>query len=521
MTASDIDATTIEPGFSAAPSPERASTGIAGLDDVLGGGGIPRNRLYLIQGDPGVGKTTLGLQFLRAGDARGERALYVTLSESREEIEDVVHSHGWELGSIAVHEHTAAEQLQQNTQTSSIFHPAEVELGDTVRGLLEVVERVQPSRLVFDSLSELRLLASDALRYRREILSLKQYFAGRKCTVLLLDDRTTDAGDRQLQSLCHGVLELASEMPDYGAERRRVRVTKLRGVRFRGGYHDYTIHTGGLEVYPRLVASEHRTEFVGGQFASGIAALDALVGGGLDRGTNVALIGPSGSGKSVIATRFILSAAERGETVALFLFEESLAVLFERSRGLGMDLRPHVESGRIRIQTVDPAELAPNEFVHQVREAVETHGARLVLIDSLNGYLNAMPGERYLILQLHELLTYLSQQGVTSLLVAVQHGMLASALAPGLDVSYLADTVLLFRHFEHTGDIRQALSVFKRRSGAHERTIRELRLGGPNGIEISPPLRHFRGLLTGVPVREGREGGEKEDTGDTGDGRVA
>jgi len=481
--------------------PERALTGIEGLDDVLGGG-LPRNRLYLVQGDPGVGKTTLGLQFLRAAAQRGERALYVTLSESREEIEDVVRSHGWDLGGIEVYEHTPADLLGTQEPTS-IFHPAEVELGDTVRTLLDVVERVQPGCLVFDSLSELRLLASDPLRYRREILSLKQYFAGRKTTVLLLDDRTTDAGDRQLQSLCHGVLQLETDLPDYGAERRRVRVAKLRGVKFRGGYHDYTIHTGGIEVYPRLVASEHRTEFHGGQFTSGVAALDSLVGGGLDRGTNVALIGPAGVGKSVVATRFLFAAAERGETVAMFVFEETLPVLFERSRGLGMDLRPHVESGRILIQTVDPAELAPNEFVHRVRDAVENHGARLVLIDSLIGYLNSMPGERFLVLQLHELLTYLSQKGVTTLLVAVQHGMLASALAPGLDISYLADTVLLFRYFEHAGRIRQAVSVFKRRSGAHERSIRELTLGGPDGIRISEPLTQFRGLLTGVPIHEG------------------
>jgi circadian clock protein KaiC len=371
MTGRNSKATTIEPEA----SPERALTGIAGLDDVLGGG-LPRNRLYLVQGDPGVGKTTLGLQFLRAGVARGERVLYVTLSESREEIEDVVRSHGWQLEGIDVHEHTPGDQIRQQTHTS-IFHPAEVELGDTVRSLLDVVEQIQPSRVVFDSLSELRLLASEPLRYRREILSLKQYFAGRKCTVLLLDDRTTDAGDRQLQSLCHGVLQLESEIPDYGEDRRRVRVTKLRGIRFRGGYHDYNIHTGGLEVYPRLVASEHRTEFVGGQFASGIAELDTLVSGGPDRGTNVALIGPSGSGKSVIATRFLFSAAERGETVALFLFEETLPVLFERSKGLGMDLMSHVKSGRMRIQTIDPAELAPNEFVHpSLRQACPRGSAK-------------------------------------------------------------------------------------------------------------------------------------------------
>jgi circadian clock protein KaiC len=480
---------------------ERASTGIEGLDDVLGGG-FPRNRLFLVQGDPGVGKTTLAMQFLLEGARQGERVLYVTLSESLEEIRDVVHSHAWSLDGVDIYEFSQEDQLSAQSQ-STIFHPAEVELGETMRLLLEVVERVQPARVVFDSLSELRLLAHDSLRYRREILSLKHYFAGRKCTVLLLDDRTTDAGDRQLQSLCHGVVALDNTVPEYGVERYRIRITKMRGVRFRGGYHDYIIRTGGLDVYPRLVAAEHKTEFINNPIASGIQALDDLLGGGLDRGASIALMGPSGCGKSTTATRYIVAAAERGENSAMFLFEETPATLFQRSRLLHMDLKPHVDNGCVEIQSIDPAELAPNEFIQRVRDSVEKGGAKIVLIDSLNGYLNAMPGERYLILQLHELLTYLSQQGVTTLLITAQAGMMAAAPVPGLDISYIADTALLFRYFEFGGAIKKAISVFKRRSGSHEQTIRELTLGGDAGITISEPLTQFRGLLTGVPTFEG------------------
>ncbi|BDI34034.1 circadian clock protein KaiC [Capsulimonas corticalis] len=488
---------------------DRAASGIVGLDDVLGGG-FPRNRLYLLQGDPGVGKTTLAMQFLLEGARRGERVLYVTLSESLEEIQDVVQSHGWSLDGVDIHEFSQEDQLSAQTQ-STVFHPAELELGETMRTLLGIVERVQPSRVVFDSLSELRLLAADSLRYRREILSLKHYFVGRKSTVLLLDDRTTDAGDRQLQSLCHGVVALDNTVPEYGVERYRVRITKMRGVRFRGGYHDYVIRTGGLDVYPRLVAAEHKSEFINEPISSGVKALDDLLGGGLDRGASIALMGPSGCGKSTIATRYIVSAAQRGENAAMFLFEETPATLFQRSRLLHMDLKPYVDNGCVAIHSIDPAELAPNEFIQRVRDAVEKGGARIVLIDSLNGYLNAMPGERYLILQLHELLTYLSQQGVTTLLITAQAGMMAAAAVPGLDISYIADTALLFRYFEYGGAIKKALSVFKRRSGQHEQTIRELILGGEPGICISEPLTQFRGLLTGVPTLD--RGGDTQKTG--------
>lgn len=478
----------------------RASSGIAGLDDILGGG-FPRNRLYLVQGDPGAGKTTLALQFLMAGADRGERVLYVSLSESREEILQVAASHGWNMDNVDIHEYTPGDQLQEQLPTT-VFHPAEMELGETVRGLLDAVEQAQPQRAVFDSLSELMLLASDPLRYRREILSLKHYFAGRDCTVMLLDDLTTGGGDRQLHSLCHGVLALSDSTQDYGAARNRIRVTKLRGVRFRGGYHDYVIRTGGLEVFPRLVANEFASDFAAKQIESGVSELDALLGGGLDVGTSTLLLGPSGCGKSTIATRYVMAAVEAGEKAAMFLFEESPAVLFQRSKSLSMDLQEYVKSGLLSIQSIDPAELAPNEFVKHVQDAVEKDGARTIVIDSLNGYLNAMPGERYLFLQLHEMLTYLAKHAVTTILVSSQQGMLASAPAPGLDVSYIADTVILFRYFEHAGSVRQALSVMKRRSGAHERTIRELTLGGEAGIAISEPLRGFRGILSGVPIYE-------------------
>jgi circadian clock protein KaiC len=478
------------------PSVERARTGIPGLDDILGGG-LPRNRLYLVQGDPGVGKTTLGLQFLREGVANGETCMYVTLSETVEEIEGVAASHGWSLDGIRVHEHSAGEQLEAH---HTIFYASEVDLTETMGKLLTAVDEVRPTRIVFDSLSELRLLAGDVLRYRREILALKQHFAGGKCTVMLLDDRTSDAGDRQLQSLCHGVLLLEQDAPSYGADHRRLRVTKMRGLQFRSGFHDFAVRTGGLDVYPRLIAAEHRSELPTEIVSSGIEELDRLLGGGLDRGASTVLLGPSGSGKSTVATQFAVAAAGRGQSTAMYCFDESPAMLFARSKGLGIDLQKHVESGLITVQPIDPSELMAGEFVHLVREAVENTGVQMVVIDSLTGYLNAMPEERSLMLVLHELLTYLGQKGVTSFLIMTQHGMVGTNMSTTVDISYLADTVLLFRFFEHAGEVRQALSVFKRRGGAHERSIREMSLGAPKGIILGQPLRQFRGVLTGVPL---------------------
>jgi circadian clock protein KaiC len=476
-------------------------TGVDGLDDILMGG-LPRHRLYLVQGDPGVGKTTLALQFLLEGRRQGERVLYIALSETRSEIEDVARSHGWSLEGIDVYELGSLSDFSQADNT--LFHPEEVELHETMRTLLAEVDRVGPARVVFDSLSEVRLLAQNQLRYRRQILALKQYFAGRKCTVLLLDDRTGESsGESHLQSLSHGVISMEQRSPEFGTERRRLRVVKLRGLRFRAGYHDFTIQTGGLQVYPRLVAAEHRRPFAAGALQTGIRELDALAGGGLERGTATLVIGPAGSGKSALATLYAVAAAEAGERASLFLFDERLPTLLARTRSLGLDLEGHMRAGRIRVQQIDPAEMSPGEFVGAVRRAAERDAASVVVVDSLNGYLQAMPDERFLNIQMHELLTYLSQNGVSTILVMAQHGLVGTGMQSPVDMSYLADTVVLLRFFEAGGSIRKAISVLKKRSGGHESTLRELRLG-PHGVAVGPPLAEFHGVLTGVPVYHGR-----------------
>ena len=476
----------------------RSATGISGLDDVLGGGFVP-DRLYLIDGDPGAGKTTLALQYLMEGARAGERGLYVTLSETRDELAAVAASHGWTLDGFEVVELVASENdLSPDTQLT-MYHPSEVELSETTRTVLEAVRRADPSRVVFDSLSELRLLAQHSLRYRRQILALKQFFIGRRCTVLLLDDGTAEGGDTQLQSIAHGVVSLEQLAPEYGAERRRLRVMKLRGAKYRGGYHDFTIQRGGINVFPRLVAAEHRAPFERSQIKSGVVALDALLGGGPDRGTSTLLIGPAGSGKSTIALQYAVAAAERGDHVAVFAFDESRATIELRTRSLGIRLPEAVESGRVGIRQLDPAEVSPGEFAWMVRQAVEQDGARVVVIDSLNGYMNAMPQEQFLVLQLHELLGYLGLCGVTTLMVVAQHGLMGSTMNTPVDTSYLADSVVLLRYFEAEGRVRKAISVVKKRSGPHEESIRELRFGA-DGISLSDPLSQFRGVLAGVPV---------------------
>jgi circadian clock protein KaiC len=479
-------------------APTRSQTGIPGLDHVLGGGFIP-HRLYLIDGDPGAGKTTLSLQYLLEGARAGETCLYVTLSETKEELTAVARSHGWSLDPIEIVELVASEADLDGDAQLTMYHPSEVELAETTKAVLDAVQRVNPTRVVFDSLSELRLLAQSSLRYRRQILALKQFFIGRACTVLLLDDRTGEGGDTQLQSIAHGVLALEQLAPEYGAERRRLRVLKFRGTRYRGGYHDFSIVRGGLEVYPRLVAAEHRQPFVRSQIKSGVGALDDLLGGGPDRGTSTLLIGPAGSGKSTVAVQYAVAAAERGDQAALFLFDESEATLFARSEGLGIRLAAGVDAGNVRVKQVDPAELSPGEFTHLVQQAVERDGAKVVVIDSLNGYLNAMPEEKFLTIQLHELLTYLGRQGVTTIMVVAQHGLMGSNMQSPVDASYLADSVVLFRYFETAGRVKKAISVVKKRSGPHEESIRELRLG-PGGIALSEPLAQFHGILTGVPT---------------------
>lgn len=477
--------------------PERCATGIVGLDDVLEGG-FPANRLYLVEGEPGAGKTTLALQFLMAGARNGESGLYVTLSETEEELQAVARSHGWSLDGLSIHELVPAGDALKPDSQYTIFHPSEIELSETTNAVLQEVERLNPSRVVFDSLSEMRLLARDPLRYRRQILALKQYFIGRQCTVLLLDDRTSEGHDLQLQSLVHGVVSLEHLAIEYGAARRRLRVIKLRGSRFRGGYHDFNLDTGGIQVFPRLVAAEHRQQSVGGEVSSGVSELDTLLGGGLTRGSSTLIIGPAGSGKSSIATQFAAAAAKRGEKTAMFIFDEITEMLLTRAEGISTDIRGAVDDGLITLQQVDPAELAPGEFAHQVIRAVEKGGARLIVIDSLNGYLNAMPEERFLTIQMHELLTYLNQRGVVTLLIMAQHGFLGSSMASPVDVSYLADTVLMLRYFENCGAVHRALSVIKKRAGAHEDTIRELAITS-RGLRVGLPLRRFQGVLTGVP----------------------
>lgn len=479
-------------------------TGVPGLDDVLGGG-LDRGRLYLLEGIPGSGKTTIAMQYLMAGVRLGERVLYVTLSETCQELEGVARSHGWNLAGIEIRELLPSAAELSPDEQYTIFHPSEIELGETTLRILADVDRVNPSRVVFDSLSELRLLAGSSLRYRRQILALKQFFAGRNCTVLMLDDMTAVEHDLQVQSIAHAVIRLEQINPDFGDSRRRLIILKYRGQSFRGGYHDYRIVRGGLLVFPRLVATEHPRIMEQRDVSSGVADLDHMLGGGLHSGSSTLLIGAPGTGKSTVAMQFAIAAADRGECAALFVFDENIATIRTRCESMGMHLTRHTESGCIRIRQVDPAELSPGEFVHEIRQSVTAHGARLVVIDSLNGYLNAMPDERFLIVQLHELLTFLGQSGVATILIGAQHGLIGMHLTAPVDASYLADTVVLLRYFEIEGEMRQAISVVKKRGGPHERTIRSFSVTD-KGVCLGQPLSQLHGVLTGVPVALGGTG---------------
>ena len=476
-------------------SADVAATGIRGLDHILLGG-FPRNRVYLIQGDPGVGKTTLGLQFLLEGIRQGETALYITLSESKDELHAVARSHNWSLEGLHVYEQLVGEEALTEEETT-VFYPAEIELGETIKGMLLEVDRIKPQRVVIDSLSEIRLLAQSGLRYRKQILALKQFFAGRNVTVLCLDDRTNETSDLQLQSVPHGVVELERYTPLYGAARRRMQLVKVRGLKFRDGYHDFNIETGGIVVYPRLVAAEHRANGHREPLPSGIAELDTMLGGGIERGSSTVVMGPAGSGKSAVAAQYVCAAAARGEKAAMFLFEETRAGVISRAASLGLELGKYIDEGTVKIRQVDPAELQPGELAHLVREAVEEDGVRMLVIDSLNGYLNAVPEERFLLLHLHELLSYLSYHGVATILVFAQHGLLGS-MSSAVDVSYLADCVILLRYFEARGRIHKAISVVKKRSGPHETAIRGLSMTS-RGLEVGPPLESYHGVLTGIP----------------------
>jgi circadian clock protein KaiC len=478
---------------------DRVSLGVSGLDNILGGG-VTKARVYLVEGTPGTGKTTLSLQFLLDGVSHGETGLYITLSETKVELNAVAATHGWSLDKISLFELVNESGLDPDSE-QTILHPSEVELGETTREVMKQVDALRPSRVVFDSLSEMRLLAQSPLRYRRQILALKQFFSSRKCTVLMLDDRTSDPNDLQLHSIAHGVISLEQSPRDFGAERRRVRIVKMRGLKFRGGYHDFILDKGGLSVFPRVVASEHHQEFAEGFKSTGCKELDDLLGGGLTPGTNTLLMGPSGVGKTTTAVGCMLAALERGAKATYYLFDEGLKTLLTRSMALGMDLRPHIESGALNIQQIDPAELSPGEFSSRARVAVEQDGSTFLCIDSLNAYLQSMPGEQYLLLQMHEMLSYLNQSGVTTLLILGQHGMVGE-MRSDIDLSYLSDAILMFRFFEAKGEVRTALSAVKSRTSSHERFIREFKLGA-NGLQLGEALRDFEGVMTGLPSYDG------------------
>src|SRR6476659_3189945 len=485
---------------------KRCPSGIEGFDDILAGG-LPRDCVYLIQGDPGSGKTTLALQFLLEGLRRGESVFYVTLSETRQELLRVTQSHGWSLEAIPILELSAIEQLIKPEAQTTVFHSSEVELNKVSKLLTDEAAKMRPARIVFDSLSEFRLLAETPLRYRRQLLNLKRQFSQYHSTVLLLDDKMHRSGteiDPHVLSLSHGVIEMEQLSPDYGVSRRRLRVLKLRGVKFREGYHDYTIETGGLRVFPRLVAAEHYTKMEREPVSSGIKELDDLFGGGLDRGTTTLILGTAGTGKSTLALQYASKMASKGDRGILFCFDETRSIMVARAKALGIDLEKHVKSGMIVAQQVDPAEISPGEFAARIRDQV-TGGCKLVVIDTLNGYLNAMPGEKYLANQLHELVTYLNYQGVLTILILAQHGLVSAAESP-VDLSYLSDTVVNLRYFEAGGEVRQSIAVIKKRSGRHEKTIREFKLESGKGIRVGQPLKDFHGVLTGMPMFRGGTG---------------
>jgi circadian clock protein KaiC len=480
---------------------DRAKTGIWGLDNILSGG-FTRGRLFLVEGEPGTGKTTIALQFLMEGERAGEKGLYITLSETEGELRDGAASHGWTLGKgIDVYELLPPESLLDSEQQQSLLYSSDLELGETTKQIFEAIERLKPSRVVLDSLSEIRLLAQSSLRYRRQILAIKHYLARFNTTVMLLDDLTADVADKTVHSVAHGVLRLEELAPTYGAERRRVRVIKYRGVKFRGGYHDVTISTGGLNVFPRLVASEHRSNLVRTTKSSGIAELDQLLGGGIETGSSTLVLGPAGTGKSLTSIVNVVAAIKRGEKAAMFVFDEELGLLFDRMKGLNIDLAAMQSSGKLFVEQVDAAELSPGEFAHRVRKQVDQNEIKTVVIDSLNGYQAAMPEENSLILHMHELLQYLNRRGAATFMTVAQHGLVGDMKAP-VDVTYLADTVILLRYFEATGSVRRAISVIKKRTGAHESTIREYRIDR-RGLTIGGPLNEFQGVLRGVPTYSG------------------
>ncbi|WP_339416293.1 MULTISPECIES: ATPase domain-containing protein [unclassified Pseudomonas] len=484
-------------------SSDKAATGIVGLDDILAGG-LSRRHLFLLEGEPGTGKTTVALHFLQDGAKCGERSLYITLSETERELRQGAKSHGWDLDdNIHIFELTPPESFLDTDHQQSLLYSSDLELGEATRQIFEAVERVKPTRVVIDSLSEIRLLAQSSLRYRRQILAIKHYFVRYDATVLLLDDLTTEALDKTVHSVAHGVIRLEELTPVYGAERRRVRVVKYRGQKYRGGFHDFTIAGDGIHVFPRLVAAEHRAGYVRQTLTSGIGELDALLGGGIETGSSTLILGPAGTGKSLISILFAAAAVSRGEKAALFIFDEELSLLFERMRQLNIDLPALQATGNLFIEQVDAAELSPGEFSHRVRRCVDERGIKTVVIDSVNGFQAAMPEENSLILHMHELLLYLNRRGAATFMTVAQHGLVGDMQAP-VDLTYLADTVILLRYFEALGKVRRAISVIKKRTGTHESTIREYRIGA-GGVAVGDPLESFQGVLRGVPTYMGTE----------------
>jgi circadian clock protein KaiC len=479
------------------PSP-KARTGVAGLDDILMGGLSP-GHVYLLEGSPGTGKTTIALQFLLEGAKLGETGLYITMSETEQELREGAASHGWTIADgVRVFELVPPENLLDDEHQQSLLYSSDLELGETTKAVFGAIDRTRPVRIVIDSLSEIRLLAQSSLRYRRQILAMKHYFAKQGATVLMLDDLTTDTNDKTVHSLAHGVIRLEGLTPSYGAERRRLRVIKYRGQSFRGGFHDFIIAEGGVQVFPRLVSGEHKTGFARDVLTSGIGELDALLGGGIEQGSSTLVMGPAGSGKSLLTVQFAVAAALRGEKAALFIFDEELGLLTDRTKLMGIDLNALCASGNLFIEQVDAAELSPGEFAHRVRAQVDRHGVKTVVIDGLNGYQSAMPEENFLILHIHELLQYLNRQGTSTFLTVAQHGLVGEMKAP-VDITYLADTVILLRFFEAFGQVRRAISIIKKRYGTHENTIREIRIDS-QGIAIGEPLQGFQGVLRGTPV---------------------
>jgi circadian clock protein KaiC len=495
------------------PESPLIATGIPGLDDILLGG-LPAGQTYLIEGDPGTGKTTLAMQFMQAGLQNGEPCLYVTFSESRRDLLSSSHAHGWSLEPQILEIIPSHDDTLDESERYTVFHPSEVEIVSTLRRLTGEVDRVNPTRLVLDSLAEFKLLSGDAVRYRRQLLALRQFLAARDMTVFLLDDRTANEngiGDLQTHSVAHGVIRLEKLQRSYGVTRRHLEIVKVRGTGYREGFHDYTIERGGMKVYPRLLvrdADDSAGVEPGPIVRSDLAELDRMTGDGIDSGSSTLILGPTGSGKSSLALRYAFAASQRGERALYYAFDEMAATIKKRARNFGMDLDAEIRKKTLRLQQVDPAELSPGEFAYRIQREVEQNGARLVVIDSLNGYLNAMPGENDLLLQMHELLAFLNQKDVATFVVLTQQGLVGALQVP-VDISYLADNLIVLRYFEAGGSVRQAISAVKKRGGDHERTIREYKFAS-SGICIGEPLTKLRGILTGLPEQIGNEAPLKE-----------